>query len=310
MPRFSPWRRPGAFACSFPSDAFSCVVSDDGGPPCTSLTFSSDAPSQKWQCPPRHCGSLFALNPWPHTSITSCDASPRALVLTPACPLSCLLHCQAYFSTYGEVVDACVMIDSVSGRPRGFGFVSFADATAVPLVTNAGRYHTINEREVDVKPAIPRDVINRVDEQNLCTKGTGKAHSLMQPVNFMHEAYSEAGGLPMAPLTSCTPYPSPHLMHTVGTGTGSGGGLVVPAGVPFQSFAQPLACTPAMITPSFVPPSGIVHGVPVYGGYMPAGTPTMPSPMACTYGPAQIGYAAAPAYAPSPGWVGVPMLHH
>ena len=219
------------------------------------------------------------------------------------CPLSCLLHCQAYFSTYGEVVDACVMIDSVSGRPRGFGFVSFADATAVPLVTKAGRYHTINEREVDVKLAIPRDVMNRVDEQNLCTKGTGKAHSLRQPVNFMHEAYSEGGGLPMAPLTSCAPYPYPPSMHT--------GGLVVQSGVPFQSFAQPSACAPAMITPSFVPPSGIPHGVPVYGGYMPAGTPPMmPSPMACTYGPAQFGSAAAPAYAPSPGWVGVPMLHH
>ena len=35
---------------------------------------------------PRHCGSLFALIPWPHTSITSCDASPRALVLTHALP--------------------------------------------------------------------------------------------------------------------------------------------------------------------------------------------------------------------------------
>jgi RNA-binding protein Musashi len=32
-----------------------------------------------------------------------------------------------YFSKYGEVVEAVIMRDRVTGRARGFGFVVFAD---------------------------------------------------------------------------------------------------------------------------------------------------------------------------------------
>jgi len=33
-----------------------------------------------------------------------------------------------FFSTYGKVVDATVMIDRETGRGKGFGFVTFEDA--------------------------------------------------------------------------------------------------------------------------------------------------------------------------------------
>lgn len=34
-----------------------------------------------------------------------------------------------FFSTYGKVVDATVMVDRDSGRSKGFGFVTFEDAS-------------------------------------------------------------------------------------------------------------------------------------------------------------------------------------
>lgn len=37
---------------------------------------------------------------------------------------------QAHFGQYGQVTDAFVAKDKFSGRSRGFGFVTFADASA------------------------------------------------------------------------------------------------------------------------------------------------------------------------------------
>lgn len=33
-----------------------------------------------------------------------------------------------FFSVYGKIVDATVMVDRESGRSKGFGFVTFEDA--------------------------------------------------------------------------------------------------------------------------------------------------------------------------------------
>lgn len=39
-----------------------------------------------------------------------------------------------YFSNYGDVLQTVVMRDKVSGRPRGFGFVVFADPSILDRV--------------------------------------------------------------------------------------------------------------------------------------------------------------------------------
>ena len=36
---------------------------------------------------------------------------------------------RAFFSQYGKVVDCTVMVDRESGRSKGFGFVTFEDAS-------------------------------------------------------------------------------------------------------------------------------------------------------------------------------------
>ncbi|KAJ6627372.1 hypothetical protein B0H10DRAFT_382687 [Mycena sp. CBHHK59/15] len=60
-----------------------------------------------------------------------------------------------FFSTYGKVVDATVMVDRESSRSKGFGFVTFEDATnADQLVGKLGL--TIDDKEIEVKMAQPR----------------------------------------------------------------------------------------------------------------------------------------------------------
>lgn len=39
-----------------------------------------------------------------------------------------------YFSQFGKVVDATVMLDRETGRSKGFGFVSFENADVQPLL--------------------------------------------------------------------------------------------------------------------------------------------------------------------------------
>ncbi|KAG6789020.1 hypothetical protein POTOM_005103 [Populus tomentosa] len=60
-----------------------------------------------------------------------------------------------YFSKYGEVMDSVIMTDRHSGRPRGFGFVTFADPAVADRVLEEG--HVIDGRAVEVKRTVPRE---------------------------------------------------------------------------------------------------------------------------------------------------------
>lgn len=59
-----------------------------------------------------------------------------------------------YFSQFGNVTSVNVKRDAISGRVRGFGFVSFENANAVQEVV-AVPVHEINGKRVDPKPAQP-----------------------------------------------------------------------------------------------------------------------------------------------------------
>lgn len=51
-----------------------------------------------------------------------------------------------YFGKYGEVVQTVIMRDKITGRPRGFGFVVFADPSVLDMVLQDK--HTIDGRTV------------------------------------------------------------------------------------------------------------------------------------------------------------------
>lgn len=55
------------------------------------------------------------------------------------------------------------MTEGSSKRPRGFGFVTFEDPTSVAILTRS-RYHPIDNRLVEVKAAVPREMMHTVTE--------------------------------------------------------------------------------------------------------------------------------------------------
>ena len=60
-----------------------------------------------------------------------------------------------YFENFARVEDAYVSYDRKSGRPRGFGFVTFEDPAVVEKVVAI--QHTIDRREVEAKRALPKE---------------------------------------------------------------------------------------------------------------------------------------------------------
>lgn len=65
-----------------------------------------------------------------------------------------------YFSKYGEITDSVIMRDKHSGRPRGFGFVTFADPEAADKVLE--EEHILGGRTVEVKRTVPREDMQQV----------------------------------------------------------------------------------------------------------------------------------------------------
>ncbi|KAJ1940343.1 Heteroproteinous nuclear ribonucleoprotein A1, partial [Linderina macrospora] len=61
-----------------------------------------------------------------------------------------------YFSKFGPIMDCSIMRDQVSGRPRGFGFVTFVDVASVDAVLQEPS-HRLDGKHIDPKHAIPRE---------------------------------------------------------------------------------------------------------------------------------------------------------
>ncbi|KAL8239344.1 hypothetical protein R6Q59_015911 [Mikania micrantha] len=59
-----------------------------------------------------------------------------------------------YFGKYGELTDSVIMKDRQTGRPRGFGFVTYADPSVVDTVIS--ETHVINGKQVEIKRTIPK----------------------------------------------------------------------------------------------------------------------------------------------------------
>ncbi|KAJ8773148.1 hypothetical protein K2173_028325 [Erythroxylum novogranatense] len=59
-----------------------------------------------------------------------------------------------HFEKYGEVTDYVIMKDRHTGRPRGFGFITYADPSVVDTVIQDD--HIIGGKQVEIKRTIPK----------------------------------------------------------------------------------------------------------------------------------------------------------
>ncbi|KAF3445287.1 hypothetical protein FNV43_RR14982 [Rhamnella rubrinervis] len=59
-----------------------------------------------------------------------------------------------YFEKYGEITDSVIMKDRHTGRPRGFGFITYADPIVVDQLIQ--ETHVINGKQVEIKRTIPK----------------------------------------------------------------------------------------------------------------------------------------------------------
>ncbi|GAB2275006.1 hypothetical protein Dimus_009774 [Dionaea muscipula] len=59
-----------------------------------------------------------------------------------------------YFGSYGEIIDSVIMKDRYTQRPRGFGFITYADPAVVDVVIQED--HVINGKPVEIKRTIPK----------------------------------------------------------------------------------------------------------------------------------------------------------
>lgn len=62
---------------------------------------------------------------------------------------------RVYFERFGHISDCVVMKDRSTGAPRGFGFVTYRNQTIADHVV--AQRHLIDGKEVEAKPAVPRD---------------------------------------------------------------------------------------------------------------------------------------------------------
>ncbi len=64
---------------------------------------------------------------------------------------------QAAFSAYGDVVEATVVTDRVSGRSKGFGFVEMADQGQAEAAISGLNGTELEGRSLTVNEARPRE---------------------------------------------------------------------------------------------------------------------------------------------------------
>jgi len=203
---------------------------------------------------------------------------------------------RAHFESFGKIKEATIMLDRVTNRSRGFGFVTFESSDSVVAVLGA-QYHELDGRKVEVKPALPKEMMMAADEQEeanprFSRRGQGNNNAASDAgYDYMYAGgeYPQDGIYPPGPMMMMPPgtmpyyaygvaaapmSPAPHMAVPLGAGGAPQG---VPVSAPesgartnahtFVTLPHPMNYEPSMRGPMPMYPM-MMHGVPV-GGPMP-----------------------------------------
>ncbi|KAK6153090.1 hypothetical protein DH2020_012729 [Rehmannia glutinosa] len=100
---------------------------------------------------PRTPDNVNFESPHPHTGD---GASPGKIFIGGLARETTSAQFIKHFGKYGEITDSVIMKDRITGQPRGFGFVTYADAAVVDRVIEDT--HIIHGKQVEIKRTIPR----------------------------------------------------------------------------------------------------------------------------------------------------------
>eukprot|EP00913_Durusdinium_trenchii_P014295 g13411.t1 len=157
-----------------------------------------------------------------------------------------------YFSQYGRITDAVVMMDKTTGKPRGFGFVVFEHVSCVEAAIADYGKHAIDGKWIDVKKATPQDpkASDRIDLGAFQLRAEEGAPSPER------QGFREGEGVPGVPAAGARPaLPVPGLSPT---STESMPPVAVAGGAPvnhFQEVPPPTSSpSPGVVSFQEVPP--------------------------------------------------------
>lgn len=218
-----------------------------------------------------------------------------------------------YFEQFGTVEDAVVMYDHDNKRPRGFGFITFAEEESVDKVFARGAMQNIHDKQIEIKPAVPRDQMPPLRRGPPFFPGRGAAgpnfpgrgpgagaygyrQAGFQPVQgYGQRVYGAAGPSNQPPLTSTVQSQyrggsPPHPRPTTSAGAASfGSNMAAPFNQQLPSTAGRFAAAPGNAVGSrfpgvqgtgydmynLNPVSNFSGGVPAAGNMVGAGASNM-----------------------------------
>ncbi|KAK4241034.1 hypothetical protein C8A03DRAFT_41547 [Achaetomium macrosporum] len=113
-----------------------------------------------------------------------------------------------YFAQFGRVVDATLMMDKDTGRPRGFGFVTFESEAGVEACLSANL--EIHGKPIEVKKAQPRG--NLRDEEDAARRGGKFGRKGQGMGGGMDDGSGGQGAMGMGGMGPSTAGMSPQVM--------------------------------------------------------------------------------------------------